>query len=168
MVKQILDKLNNFIQWTKKWHICHLFLNTFWVFFILGIFCALAEEDIQKHFLNIIQDYMILESIVLYYMLFWCLPIVLLISILEYVKGKKIYVKNNFFLNNKAYNMLYTISFILIILCLCNVIFSDFFTICIILILLYVVTLFIFIFIQKLILGFIDLYIKWLKSIKKS
>ncbi len=110
MIKNLILKFNNFIQWTKKWIVCHLFINTFAVFLILGLIIEMPLNT--ETFLDTISVAMFF----IYVMLLYVLPINLLISIIENIKEKRLFVKNNILLYDKNYNLYYTSVLIIILL----------------------------------------------------
>ena len=161
MLKNIIDSINNFIQWTKKWHICHIYINIFLSIFIYSLFFVLKNKNIlQELFENIVCSVFIL-----YIMAYYALLIILLVSIISHIKQKKLHVVNHFLLHNKFYNFYYTFGLIIILICLCYPLFTNF-LFCLIFIIFYFFAFLVFLALKKIFLLTIDIIINMLKHIK--
>lgn len=153
MIKVLIQKFNNFIQWTKKWHVCHLFIHIYMILFYFIITSNLENS-------NYISDKLIIISLVFYFMLYWSYPIILIVSIISHLKKKTVFISNEFLLHNKLYNLYYYLSFLTIILCVSTVCFSGLYGYCLILIILYIFSLFLFLTLKWIITSIIDLCIR--------
>lgn len=157
MIKNLILKFNNFIQWTKKWHVCHIYVNIF----IFLFYATLISEILNKNFsfYKNLLEFMALCAIALYYMLYWSYTIVLVVSIISHIKKKQIFVKHNFLILNKWYNIHYSIACFVIILCFCVVCFSSLWGYSLIFIIIYIVSLALFLIIKWIITSIIDLIV---------
>ena len=124
MLRQLIKKLNNFIQWTKKWHFFHiLFVGNFLfiaIYFLFLIFIALLDCI----FNNNITAYLSIESLsFILFSIILCLAITpyttiiatileIFIIITKKIQKKTIQITNSFLIDNPKYNILYTVSFI--------------------------------------------------------
>ena len=130
-MKEILNSINDFIQWTKKWHICHLMFTGTITIIIISI-TTLLVLDIQKtthstkihNYCPIFEDFNNFDWLSLgIFELFVCFVLMLFISLLIYIviiivkhlNSKHIHVVNKFLLHNKIYNLYYYFSFLLIL-----------------------------------------------------
>lgn len=121
MLKNIITKFNNFIQWTKKWHFFHVLFvpNTIFVLFTLFISIFLYIWNIC--FSNNTKAFIFShDHIFLIWANYTCLVIVFLIlaicvqsifSIINWMKYNTIQLQNQFLLNNRKYNFLYCTAF---------------------------------------------------------
>ena len=122
-IKQLLSTINNFIQWTKKWHFFHLFIIPpflLWLFcimlyslFFIILFLNRVDFSVKEFLMNDIVGSAICIQIFLYFAFF----IIALISqiiffIVNWIKYKKSGVRNQFMLKNKKYNGIYILAFI--------------------------------------------------------
>jgi hypothetical protein len=159
MLKNIITKFNNFIQWTKKWHICHIFVNIYACAFYLTLYCSISND--LNFFINEFEENILTSMLFLYFMLYYALIIVLLIAIIEHLKKTKLRINNKFLLHNKIYHIYYYFhSIILIIVCcyfICLACFSDLW---LLLTTLYIITLIVFLAIKWFITSIIDFIFK--------
>ena len=120
MLKNLITRINNFIQWTKKWHFFHLLLvpNAFACFLICLI--------MFKYVLLLKEYYSSLEILIVFFVISYFATTILIIIALciqaflliyNWIKFHNINIKNRFLLNNKLYNILYVIAFIYNFLC---------------------------------------------------
>ena len=120
MLKNLITRINNFIQWTKKWHFFHLLLvpNEFAFFLICLI--------MFKYVLLLKEYYSSLEILIVFFVISYFATTILIIIALciqaflliyNWIKFHNISIKNRFLLNNKLYNILYVIAFIYNFLC---------------------------------------------------
>ena len=114
MFGKFIKKINDFIQWTKNWHVFHI---------IPFLFCYVILDDIVRAFFRL-QNIELLKFITMapynHIMTFdFSLLISTIISTaimsLKYLISKDIHVEKQFLLNNSKYNKFY-ISFYLYIL----------------------------------------------------
>ncbi len=149
MIKNLILKFNNFIQWTKKWIVCHLFID---IFMLLFVHCLIVEYpfDIDE-FIEIICY----STIFIYLMFFWILPISLIILTFEQIKGRQFFIKNSFLLNNKIYNRFYIFSFIFMLLC-CIAIAIGLYPYSILIVIAYILALALFVILKIIIIKFIS------------
>ena len=141
MFKKIFKRINDFIQWTKKWHFFHVFIipNTFTFMFICFVMpkCSLLLMDYYSNAEIVIIFFTIcFLALITHAIIALCAQIFFLLS--NWIKSHNINIKNKFLLNNKFYNILYIIGFIYNILCFlsficfcflsffCSVTLSDF------------------------------------------
>ena len=158
-IKRFLLLFFELIQWTKKWHVCHVIINCYAIsFYILLFFCIYSCIFIKDGtpFWDNIVGLIVISDAFLYYILYFALFIVLLISILEHIKEKKIFVKNKFLLNNTIYNKHYHCLFILIFINLSFLLFSSLFYYCLLFIILYAIIFILFLIIKIIITNIID------------
>ena len=113
MLRFAIEKFNNFIQWSKKYHFFHIFailsffyvVNFFWLAYVLNI---LFDRTLNP------QRAIELPDITLFFQFLFIL-IALITQVIIYVKNKKkgiIQVSYPFFLNNKIYNFFYIHTYI--------------------------------------------------------
>ena len=113
MLKFGIEKFNNIIQWSKKYHFFHIFailsffyiVNFFWLAYVLNI---LFNRTLNP------QRAIELPDITLFFQFLFIL-IALITQVVIYVKNKKkgiIQVSYPFFLNNKIYNFFYIHTYI--------------------------------------------------------
>ncbi len=123
MFRKFIEKINNFIQWTKKWHFCHvLFVGTFLL--VVPYIFLFLKNLISEIIILIQMPNCIFESFD--YIPFWIFYFVgtliviaflaLIIQVFTIIKRafarKSIFVQSSFLLHNQYYNRFYTISFI--------------------------------------------------------
>ena len=133
MLKKIFNKVDRFIQWTKKWHFFHIIVGGNAIgCAIIWILITLIEISNMKTFS--IGDFLfslifITPLFVSGFLLFIALPIAIVISLYNCIFKKNIEITNNFLLNNSKYNIIYYISLIYIIftysLCILSVGFVE-------------------------------------------
>ena len=114
MIKDFFHKINNFIQWTKKWHFFHFIAIGNILLFSLIVFItilSLETDPTEDIFLNIISLPIMYISLLLYL----ALPIAIIIMYFNLKKGRKITIYNKFLLNNEIYNITYIASLLIII-----------------------------------------------------
>lgn len=150
MIKNLILKFNNFIQWTKKWIVCHLFINALIFLFIYGLIVEFPNSI--DAFLDILTAFAFFICLAFFYIL----PISLIISIIEHIIKKRLFVKNNFLLNNKIYNLYYIFSFIFMLLC-CIVIVIGLFPYSTLFFITYIIALILFILLKKIITKIINI-----------
>ena len=124
MIKKLFQKIYDFIQWTKKWHFCHVFLvgsfaTTTGFFIFITILFAISFTPLFGNNISIAENIIAYINL---YMLFWLFAFVCLFlpsifiqiffAAFNFIKYKKIYITNNFLLNNKIYNLIYVFSFV--------------------------------------------------------
>ena len=122
MLKKIFNKVDHFIQWTKKWHFFHIvfvgpltFLITY--FFVLIPLIIIQnppsqpittdEFDIDIPILIFCAGFIVIIFIIL---LFFACFVQLVLFLISLINKKTCYVRNNFLLHNKFYNKYYEIS----------------------------------------------------------
>lgn len=122
MLKKIFNKIDNFIQWTKKWHFFHIvfvgpltFLITY--FFVLIPLIIIQnppsqsittdEFDIDIPILFFCAGFIVIIFIILLFFACFAQLISFLISL---INKKTCYIKNNFLLHNKFYDKYYKVS----------------------------------------------------------
>ena len=109
MLKNILTKINNFIQWTKKWHFCHVFLLiSSFIMFMFTIFSLMAIDWIGE----LKFTYFFLPEFIYIFAIVIALIIQILFSLINFCIHKNIQIKNRFLLNNKTYNGIYYLMFL--------------------------------------------------------
>jgi hypothetical protein len=124
MIRKLINKLYNFIQWTKKWHFCH-------VLFVPATFATLLTSDcfillcliydlLQQHKTTSFEEIAAIHCFC-YEITCICLFIPAVITQIFFItfnsiKSRKPFVTNNFLLNNKVYNTVYVIAIMYIIL----------------------------------------------------
>ena len=153
------SEINNFIQWTKKWHICHIFINIYTCIFYLALYCSISRD--LHIFINALAENLTISLFFLFCMLYYALIIILIISVIEHIKKKKLRIQNKVLLYNKIYHIYYTHSFFIII-AFCT--FACFFDICQLLIILYLIALILFIILKWIIISIIDLILKMINK----
>jgi len=158
MIKIFLSKANNFIQWTKKWPICHFFVIVFSAIFLYCSFCEIFFEN--NSFTNYILAMLLGSTIILYLMSIYILPIVLIISIIEHITKHRFETKNNVLLKNKKYDIYYNLFCLIIFISISTTLFSPLFLYCIFFLIVYIVILLIFFIIRNIIFFIIDIIIK--------
>ena len=131
MIRKLINKLYIFIQWTKKWHFCHvLFISNFLfmtLYSLLIIFIAFIDIVLNNQFIEIFSIKTILlfywfNCIMCFFVTMYTLPIALIVEIIIFCKNR-IQHKNNlvispFLTKNNKYNKLYMIAFLSNIACL--------------------------------------------------
>ena len=124
VLKNILSKINNFIQWTKKWHFCHLlFVPAMFLTLLTGdcfIFLCLIYDLLTLHKTISFEEVAVIHNFC-YEITCICLfvPVVIMqlfFVIFNSIKSRKLFVTNSFLLYNKIYNIIYVIAIIYIIL----------------------------------------------------
>ena len=128
MLKNIFSKINNFIQWTKKWHFFHVFLiSSSFVMLMFTIFSIMDPDWIGE----LKFTYFFLSFLIFVFAIIIALIIQILFSIINFCVYKNIQIRNHFLSKNKIYNgiyyflSLYTIvSFIILIF---SLIFTDYY-----------------------------------------
>ena len=110
MFKKIFKRINDFIQWTKKWHFFHVFMLPaipMLLLFFLIIF-------IDRHSINADTfDTCFMLSLLCYIQSFFiALIIQIFFFIFKAILRQNCKITNKFLLNNKIYNSIYTIMFI--------------------------------------------------------
>ncbi len=120
MLKNILSKINNFIQWTKKWHFFHAFL-------LISSLVMLTMTGISLPYTGWIENLQLTYYFLSFFIYLFAIAIALIIQILFSIINlcihKNIQIKNHFLLKNKIYNgiyyfmFLYTIAYFIIIVC---------------------------------------------------
>lgn len=121
MLKNVIAKINNFIQWTKKWHFFHALLvpNTF-AFIIICLVMFKCGSLLKEYYSSI-------EVIIVFFTMCYLAEITFIIIALcaqiffllfNWTKSHNTSIKNSFLLNNKTYSILYIIAFLYNILCL--------------------------------------------------
>ena len=161
MLKNIITRINNFIQWTKKWHVCHIYINIFLPIFIYSLFFVLRDKNILQELLENITC----SALILYIMAYYALLIILLISIISHITQKKLHIISHFLLHNQFYNNYYSFGLIIIIFCLCYPLFTNFLY-CLIFLIFYFFAFLVFLALKKIFFLTIDIIIKMLKHIK--
>ena len=118
MLKTCINKFINFIQWTKKFHFFHAFILPSFFIIHLGIIITSKPFYIYENITiinlkNFVIDYYLITlftSLVVYYFLFlFAITCQLIFSMINLIIFKNIFIRNNFLLNNKIYNGIYTI-----------------------------------------------------------
>ena len=130
MLRKLIKKINDIIQWTKKWHFFHvLHVGTFLLTAICDLFIAFVFVTycILNHHVKNIFRIESLEFVLL------CIIICLLISpftaliativeifviIKKKIQHKVLSVESPFFIKSKRYNTLYILSFLFNTFCL--------------------------------------------------
>jgi len=113
MLRFVIEKFNNVIQWSKKYHFFHILaipsffyiVNWFWLAYIFNILFN-NTSNLQKA----IED----PSFLIFFLTF-LFAVAFIIQVIIYVKNKKkgiIQVSYPFFLNNKIYNFFYIHTYI--------------------------------------------------------
>ena len=121
----IFNKINQAINWTKKWHFFHIIA---WIIIILVMgllitYLLYAIIEVITHWgipiINFQQDMEELESLCSFILMiflgtfYWYFLIIsILISLYKKWRNKAISVTNNFLLNNKTYHVFYILSLI--------------------------------------------------------
>ena len=113
MLKFGIEKFNNIIQWSKKYHFFHIFailsffyvVNFFWLAYLSYI---LFDRNFNLQRVVDDPDFLI-------FFLTFLFAVAFIIQVIIYVKNKKkgiIQVSYPFFLNNKIYNFFYIHTYI--------------------------------------------------------
>lgn len=118
MIRKFINKLYNFIQWTKKWHFCHLllvpvFLTTILTGDLIGIFFFIylvMQLKFREAFLTFLYYHLLFYALVIYCITIPVTIMTIYFAIINFIKSKKPFIFNGFLLNNKYYNLIYIIS----------------------------------------------------------
>ena len=113
MLRFAIEKFNNVIQWSKKYHFFHIFaipsffyvVNFFWLAYLSYI---LFDRNFNLQ--RVVDD-----PYFLIFFLTFLFAVAFIIQVIIYVKNKKkgiIQVSYPFFLNNKIYNFFYIHTYI--------------------------------------------------------
>ena len=134
MIKRFLKRINDLIQWTKKWHFFHVFMLSttyMYIYFFLEthhidlLNIPLIIEQIV-YYMNHIPDLLnVINNLIEFYFLellfggmaeIVYIPFVIGIQLLfwtiNWFKHKNIQVQSKFLLKNKIYNCVYIAAFI--------------------------------------------------------
>ena len=128
MIKRFLKKIDDLIQWTKKWHFFHVFIIPFYIVFFITlaiIFIFLCDYlFIGKFNYGSMMSYICALhtfSYLVFFILmleFWVALIAqTLFSFINWYLYRNISVRSKFLLNNKRYNNTYVIGWIFTIIC---------------------------------------------------
>ena len=128
MLKNIITKINNFIQWTKKWHFFHVFiipsyivlfitLTMIFIFICEYIYTGKFEYNFMLQYIGVLHS-VVFKLFSIYMPELWlALVVQILFSGINWYLYRNISVKSNFLLNNKRYNCIYVIIWIYAIIC---------------------------------------------------
>ncbi len=123
MIKKLFLKIYDFIQWTKKWHFCHVvFVGA--SFFGLAIYLYFLLFDILTF--NLTSFLLDIFKIFYYYSLYFIVTfahflfvpaiiIQIFFVIFNLIRHKKVPITSDFLLNNKKYNIVYVFAFLITI-----------------------------------------------------
>ena len=113
MIRTFVEKLNELIQWSKKWHFFHMFFMGTMLLAILVyvylIFHCFSYGKIEYFWLILFSLFHFTCNF-FYSGLMILFPVILILFIRKVCK-KDLCVSGGFLLNNKRYNLLYDISF---------------------------------------------------------
>ena len=133
MLKKIFNKVDHFIQWTKKWHFFHVFFVPNAIFALLNLFISIFLYILDICFLSSTKTFIFsFNHLLLMWEMYTFLAIVFFILatfvqivflIISMIKHKNIQLQNQILLNNKKYNILYCIAFYCNVLYLCSLLF---------------------------------------------
>lgn len=113
MLKRFFSKINDFIQWTKKWHVFHVFiLLSSLVLIIMDV-----EIYIETHCIHQYGDYganflfHVFSYFIYGFAIIAALVIQIIFFIINWMFHKSLPIRNRFLLYNKIYNGLYCFMF---------------------------------------------------------
>ncbi len=109
MFKNILSKINNFIQWTKKWHFFHAFLILSSFIMLMCTIISLMDPDWIG---GLRLTYYFLSFFIYLFAIAIALVIQILFSLINFCIHKNIQIKKHFLLKNKIYNGIYYFLFL--------------------------------------------------------
>ncbi len=131
MIRKYINKLYIFIQWTKKWHFCHVFFIINFLFMVLCSFVVIFIAFINGIINNQLTELFSIKAILLLYwfnciiclfITIYTLPISLIIEIIisckNKIQHKSKYITSSYLTKNSTYDILYVMAFILNITCL--------------------------------------------------
>ncbi len=112
MIKYI-KKFYNLLKILKRYHAVHAIVilpDIFFAFYLFFVFLTILNGGANNELTGALLFSGFLYILVLSYSLYITIFIAILNCILQCIKGKKIYVSSKFLLNNKFYNVIYTIT----------------------------------------------------------
>lgn len=122
MFRKLIEKINNFIQWTKKWHFCHiLFVGNFvltaicdlFIIFVFATFCILNHQNFFRiESLEFVLFCIIICLLILPFTIVIGIIVEIYVIIKKKILHEKLYVESSFFRESKKYNTLYILSFL--------------------------------------------------------
>lgn len=121
MVRKYIKKINNFIQWTKKWHLGHcIFISDMFICLI----CIFSEMPIMT--VDRLLEYLFSANILLFYpaVLIVGTILAILIAVTKFIKKYPVYVESKFLLKNKTYNIVYILNWLYVCLAFFIICFS--------------------------------------------
>jgi len=122
-IKKLLAVINNFIQWTKKWHFFHVFIIPpflfsftciilYFIFFIILIVNQIHFSIYEFLMNDIVGVFICLEIFLYFIFLIIAIALQILFIIINLTKHQNINIKNEFILKNKKYNGIYILALI--------------------------------------------------------
>ena len=124
MFGKCIKKIDDFIQWTKNWHIFHclFIINTIGCLLFLILNMPLTLDKLSECFIGYALYFYPL-------IVFIAIPLAWLITVIKFIKKQHIPAEKTFLLQNPIYNVIYTLNWIYI-LCLTigffSFLFADF------------------------------------------
>ena len=121
MLKNVITKISDTIQWTKKWHFFHVLFVPSTIFAFLNLFISIllfildvcSSNNIKTSIFSLNHLFLIwgiyTDFAIIFFILAVCVQI--LFSIINWIKYNNIQLQNQFLLRNKKYNFLYCTAF---------------------------------------------------------
>lgn len=118
MLRKLIEKSYNIIQWTKKWHFFHFMviipgLFTTYSIYYLGKFYLMEAKypiSLDDHWLNFFFTPLV-YGFTSYTVFFIAIGVEAIIILIRLLARKNFCVHSNFLINNKFYNFIYCFFF---------------------------------------------------------
>ena len=120
MFRRFIEKIYNFIQWTKKWHFVHLLLVptmlvTFYVsdlVIVSSVITKFVVRDYRTILYGVRDTHFHYYVYILFRMLIPAIIGEIFFVVFNSIRSKKLYVTNNFLLHDEIYNIAFVLSLI--------------------------------------------------------